>query len=152
MHNVSYIRDLENMCESIQNGMSTDEEAMYLTLSVSHLAISFAPIENKSISEKEVEEKINNIGRAMALISKANSVLGDYPELQSQLRKLNRLFKVSLMRQLSYGLKINDLTRKAKHSRHTANIALRDHRPDHIAKLANTMESICHIVGDSPPK
>lgn len=152
MHNDSYIRDLENMCELIQNGMSTDEEAVYLALSISYIAISFTPLDSKPTSEKEAEEKIKNIDQAMALISKAYNVLGNYPELQLQLGKLNGLFKVLLIQQLRYGIKINDLTRKAKHSRHTANLPPRGHIQENTVKLENTMESICHITGDLKSK
>ena len=138
MHNASYIHDLENMCELIQNGMSTDEEAVYLTLSISHIAISFAPMDNKSTSEKEVEVKIKNIDK--------------YPELQLQLGKLHSLFKVLLIQQLSCGIKLNDITRKAKHSRHTTNLPLGGHIEDNTVKLENTTESICYITGDLRPK
>ncbi|MGE6780714.1 hypothetical protein ACQKFL_24045 [Vreelandella titanicae] len=152
MHNASYIHDLENMCELIQNGMSTDEEAVYLTLSISHIAISFSPMNNKSTSEKEVEEKIKNIDQAMALISKAYNVLDNYPELQLQLGKLNSLFKVLLIQQLSCGIKINGLARMGKHSRHAANLPLGGHIQDNTVKLENTTESICYIIGDLRPK
>ena len=152
MHNASYIHDLENMCELIQSGMSTDEEAVYLTLSISHIAISFSPMDNKSTSEKEVEEKIKNIDQAMALISKAYNVLDNYPELQLQLGKLNSLFKVLLIQQLSCGIKINGLARMGKHSRHAANLPLGGHIQDNTVKLENTTESICHITGDLKPK
>ena len=140
------------MCELIQNGMSTDEEAVYLTLSISHIAISFAPMDNKSTSEKEVEVKIKNIDKAMALIAKAYNVLGNYPELQLQLGKLHSLFKVLLIQQLSCGIKLNDITRKAKHSRHTTNLPLGGHIEDNTVKLENTTESICYITGDLRPK
>lgn len=152
MHNASYIHDLENMCELIENGMSTDEEAVYLTLSISHIAISFAPMDNKSTSEKEVEVKIKNIDKATALIAKAYNVLGNYPELQLQLGKLHSLFKVLLIQQLSCGIKLNDITRKAKHGKHAANIPLEGHIQDNTVKLKNTTESIGHITGDLKPK